>query len=441
MEIYPTIEALLHYANAHLLLDELDYVYCRNMILDLLNLTSYEEYEVNDDEIDSMANPSEILTSLTNYAIAQKLTDEEGREMLARRLMDCVMKRPGEIADLFSRLSPTKAFDFLADYGVKSGEIKQGLKKWEAKSTKGKIEVGFSGIDACVKSDKKGYPQCCKCRDGEGFGSKLNIRSVPIELYGERMFFSFDSRPVKDLLSHIVSEYHRPLTVDKTALAKMFDFAVMMPGWTIAAADSVHENYTVSARPLPMSKAPEVAKFKSPEYPYIAITTVDWYIGTIRLNSSNREKLTEYADRLIEIWRDMTGGNTVATAVRKVDPSNFTVEILFYNNNQVSDPDYSSLSKADTAAELMGLFCIDKKTEDALTMSEKFLTKQEKFTPAKLDGDLKPQADLINRLLANASPKITELEASLDVKDEINRTLENALQSRKVTIDALYKQF
>ena len=39
MIIYPSIEKLLYYAQAHLLLDDLDVIYARNLILDELKLT------------------------------------------------------------------------------------------------------------------------------------------------------------------------------------------------------------------------------------------------------------------------------------------------------------------------------------------------------------------------------------------------------------------
>ena len=285
MEIHATIEALLHYANAHLLLDELDYVYSRNRILSLLKLDSFELYEVNDDEIDAMTGPAEILGALCNYAVSQKIITESEKCDFSRRLMDCVLKRPGEIADIFGRLQPLKALEWLNDYAQKSGYVKPAAKRWEAKATKGKLEIAFSGSDcvgsvcgiAAVEEKKKKikYPACKKCRDNEGFGSSLNLRTVPMELYGERMFFCFKNRATLVNQGMIVSEYHRPLQIDKTSLNKMFDFAAAYPKWMIAAAPSDHESYLVSYRQTPFNKAGEIARFKSKEYPYIAISTVE----------------------------------------------------------------------------------------------------------------------------------------------------------------------
>ena len=144
MEIFPTIEALLHYAGAHLMLDELDYIYARNKILTLLNLKDYEEYEINYDEAEGMSSPHELLNALANYAVANNVIAQEKVLDLKYKIMDCVIKRPGEMADLFNSASAAKGFDFLLDYGLKSGYIEPINKKWEAKATKGKIEVVYA---------------------------------------------------------------------------------------------------------------------------------------------------------------------------------------------------------------------------------------------------------------------------------------------------------
>ena len=55
--IYQNVENLLYYAQSNLLLDDLDTAYARNLILDELKLTAYEQYEVNADELDALATP------------------------------------------------------------------------------------------------------------------------------------------------------------------------------------------------------------------------------------------------------------------------------------------------------------------------------------------------------------------------------------------------
>ena len=44
MLIYPSVESLLYYAQAHLLLDDLDVIWERNLLFDELRLHDYVKY-------------------------------------------------------------------------------------------------------------------------------------------------------------------------------------------------------------------------------------------------------------------------------------------------------------------------------------------------------------------------------------------------------------
>ncbi|MCL2675578.1 MAG: hypothetical protein FWE84_03190 [Firmicutes bacterium] len=437
MNIYPTIEAMLHYAGAHLLLDELDYVYARNSIMELLGLNAYEEYEINDAEIEEMTVPDELVDTLLTYATSQNPLDEDKRRELSLKLVAAVLKRPGEIADLFSSLPRPKGFEWLSDYGYKSGYIRTATKKWEAKNTKGRLEVAYTG--AQPKGDNKKYPACRFCRENEGYGANLLMRAVPLDLGDERMFFYYKKNPVVQGHANIVAEYHRPLEIGRAALHKMFDFVAAMPSWFIAAKNGKHEKYVVGSRFTPLHKAKDKNKFKSAEYPYVNVTVVDWYIGTVRLLCTNREKLIEYSEKLINMWN--SSERETAVCVRKID-SEYCVELMFLGRGKSPAAEYSNLATFGGVLQYMGVFGLDKEKETQLKAIEKFVAKEEKFSPAKLEGGMSIHADMIGRLLASAGKeKPTQLEAELDVKDEVNKTLENALISLSEPIEELYTKF
>lgn len=425
MNVYPTIEALLRYANTHLLFDELDFCYARNRILELLKLDDYEEYEINDEEIEEMNSADDLLETLATYAVNEGVIEQGGVKLLKKKLMDCVLLRPSEVADVFSGLSPAKGFEWLNEYGVKSGYIRTPLKKWEAKATKGKIEVSFVDCCGCCDLPRK-YPECKFCRENEGRNGKMLMRTVPVELAGERMFFYYHSHALVSGLANIVGEYHRPVSVDARMLNKMFEFIDMMPSWVIAAKAGEHERYVASPKLLPLNKAEDLNRYKSATYPYIAITTIDWYFGAVRLACTNREKLIEYALKLI----DMRGGKA-AVSLRKIE-SKYCVEIMFIGDKVAEN----GLTKADSVTELMGEFALNSKIRAQIEEIEKYLTKQEAFTPSKLEGEMGVHADMINRLLReHSNTKLSALEASLDVRDEVNATLEAALTSLGSPLD------
>lgn len=428
MNIYPTIEALLNYASIHLLFDELDVFYARNRILELLNLDNYELYEINDSEIENMENPDELVGAISAYAISKKIILPEQQKQFERQILSYVIKKPSEIADIFCNLPAAKGFEWLYDYGRKSGYIQPPKKKWEGKSTKHKIEVIFSGCECgnCQnqKTNNK-YPLCKSCLENQGYKDNLLMRCVPLDLGRDRLFFSYKKQPLIQNEGLITSEYHSPFSINAQSLEKMFDFISLMPNWIIAAKDDEHENYTVSSKLTPFNKALDLTKYKSANYPYIKITAIDWYFGAIRLMCSNREKLIEYTDKLINIWKK--GKNReVAVCLRKKD-SEYCIELMLLSKDKNLNSIHH-LTKCFGITTYMGVFGLGKYIEEHLKTIQKFVTKEMPFSPSKLTGDMAAHADMINRLLLNVgNSKPTELEAELEVKDEVNRTLESAL--------------
>ena len=123
MLIYPSVESLLYYAQAHLLLDDLDVIWARNLLLDELKLHDYVQYEVDYDAIEALDRPDTVLEPLVSYAVDNGIITDDKREYFAGKLMNIVCKRPAEITDIFNdlhRKSAVKAFDWLYDYGIKS---------------------------------------------------------------------------------------------------------------------------------------------------------------------------------------------------------------------------------------------------------------------------------------------------------------------------------
>ena len=119
MIIYSQIEQLLVYAQAHLLLDDLDVIYVRNRLLDKLGLDDYVQYEVDEDKIEEMTCPDEVLNPIVDYAVANGIITEADREKFGNDVMDMVSLRPSEVVDMFDSLyetSPAKAFSKPEDY-------------------------------------------------------------------------------------------------------------------------------------------------------------------------------------------------------------------------------------------------------------------------------------------------------------------------------------
>lgn len=485
MLIDPAIESLLYYAQAHLLLDDLDVIWARNMILDELHKSDYTQYEVDYEALDALDRPDSVIEPIVNYAVENGVITDENREYFAARIMNIVCKRPAEVTDLFADLhakSAAKAFDWLYDYGIKSDYIhltKIGNNRhWEAKATKGKIEVtvntsrpekNLKDIKAALdKKSDSNYPPCNICKENEGYayGSQIRqtLRTVPIVLGGEDWFWQFSPYSYFNQHGIAVNGEHTPMKVDGDTITKLFDFIDFMPGYFIgcnAALPGIggsiltHDHFQGGAKMMPMHKAADKYKLKSAEYPYIEISVIDWYNSALRLACSNREKLIEFATKINDAWADYsdenvgiiaksgdTRHNGITPIVRKA-ADKYVVEIILRNNRADDEhPEgifhahrefHNIKSESIGLIEAMGLFILPGRLDRQLAEVEKYLTKEVKYSAAKLTDDMKIHQPMIEKLLKEAgSAKLSEVEARLNVKDEINRVCECILDNTAV---------
>ena len=186
MTIHSYVEALLKYAEEFLLLDSLDENYIRERAYSLLNLgCPSEEMTVDVEDLEEMASPALIVNKIMNYAVDNDITTIEESELFKSRLMDCFVKRPSEIQEIFASIATKnmgKALSWLQDYNVKSGFVVDPIKRMEARSTKGKLEVCF--LPPKAKDDV-----CKCCYDIEGRGIYRNLRVAPIEIDGTETYY------------------------------------------------------------------------------------------------------------------------------------------------------------------------------------------------------------------------------------------------------------
>ncbi len=433
MNIYFNIEKLITYAKIHLLLDEANEIYVRNAIMQKLNLSEYEDCEIDEEEIEEYENPYGILDELFAYAVQNGIVSTDKRQLFDAEIMDIVSLRPGEMEDMFESLSKNqaKALEWVCDYAVKNGSSKVDFNRWENKGDKN-IEVVFA---SCC-GGKVGYPGCCVCVKGEGYGVHRNERYVKLP-FGD-VYFKAAKHAYSVGMGNVVSYEHKPMVINEEALNTMFDFIESTPGWFILGAetDCEHGRFICGHKAMPVHKANDKRRFKCKDYQYINVTETDWYVSTLRLSCTNREKLIELALKIIDAFK-ADGGNVMAS-VRKAE-SKFVVELSFMRGQPKKDN--GGLAKLDVCA-LGGIFRIDGQTEARLKTIEKYLTKEIRFTPACLTGGMELHAKMIDRLLKEtANLNLGAVEAALDVKEECKKTLVASLNDVKAFSEKETEEF
>ena len=483
MIIYSCIENLLQYAQSHLLLDDLDVIYVRNKLMQSLKLEDYVQYETDVDAIEEMTCPDAVLNPIVDYAVENGIITEDGREEFADKIMDIVSLKPSEIVDMFESLhstSPAKAFDWLYDYSIKNDYVKQTKiaknKHWEAKSTKGKIEITINlsrpeknnkDTAKLLKQKNTSYPPCMICKENEGYAGhgvfRQTLRTIPLTLGGEEWFWQFSPYSYFNQHGIAINSEHTPMKVDTSTVQKLLDFVDYNPSYFIGCNAALpivggsiltHDHFQAGLKQLPMHKAPYLKRFKSAEYPYIDTGIVDWYNSVIRLESTNKKMLVEYAGKIISAWKaysdesvgiigaDESGQHNAVTPIaRKSNDGKYIVELILRNNctsEQFPDgiyhvhPEYQNIkSESIGLIEAMGLFILPGRLDRQLAEVQQYLTREVKYSREKLADDMKVHSDMIEKLMKE-NPKCTPKEAELNVKDEVNRVCECILDNTAV---------
>jgi len=483
MVIYQNIASLLHYANVNLDLDELDTVWARNLLLSELKLTGYIDYEIDEAAVEELKCPDTLLDPITAYAVTQGVITADHKESFETRIMNILMRRPGEIADTFERVrskNPQRAGDWLYDSCIKANYVKLSAisknKHWDAKGTKGKLEVTINTAKpeksnkdtaAALTAKNENYPLCVICKENEGFDNgvtvRQNLRTIPLTLGGEEWFWQFS--PYSYYNQHMIAcnRYHVPMDVNAAAIGKLFDFIDYMPHYFIGCNASLpriggsiltHDHFQGGYKQLPMQKAPIRVKMASDEFKLLEVGIIDWYNNALRISGTHRQMVLDLAVKVSDAWAkysDEAAGVVAATGetrhnsnspiVRK-DGGKYVCELIL-RNNRTDDkypdgifhahPEFHHIkSEAIGLIEAQGLFILPGRLDRQLGEVVGYITREVKFSADKLTPDMVMFKGMIERLIEANKGKPTKLEAELAVRDEVNRVCENILVNTAV---------
>lgn len=460
------ISNLLEYAKLNLMLDDLDTEYAAGRLMRLLKITDFAPVEP-DADFDGMASPNKLLAPLVEYALGQNLIAEADAAAFKNAVMDTLILRPSEVNDLFESthsVNKQKAFDWLYDYCVKDGYVdldELGKNdRWEAKELKSRIEVIINFMPQAT-TDK--YPECALCIENEGFGSRANMRTVRTDIDGEEWFFTYSRHQYFDKHGVLTNVEHKPMsggaeTLKKLALAADFVGADGFAGTNAVIADggaknTAHEHFQVGFRSTPMFRSALKRRYKSAEYPYLEINTVDWYNTVIRISHSNLEKTVEFLDKLIRTWKGYSderientdGKKNFCNVVCRKLSGKYVFDVIL-RSNALKRPrlgaEYEEI-KADALGltDVLGYFVLPTKLSEQLGQVQLYLDGTVPYDAKQLPPQTKPFAKMIERIMKEQGGTTTKLEAKLNVHDEVDAACEKILGSTAVFDDTLASLF
>ena len=187
--INESIAKLVKYGENAGLVSGLDKIYATNRILEVMQISDYEEPE----QIPETPDLEETLNELLDDAAKRGLLEHNSvvyRDLFDTKLMDCLMPRPGEVVKKFEELyakSPQEATDYFYKLSQDSNYIRRYRIakdiRWSVPSAYGDIDISINlskpekdpkAIAAAKLAKQSGYPKCLLCKENVGYAGRVN---------------------------------------------------------------------------------------------------------------------------------------------------------------------------------------------------------------------------------------------------------------------------
>lgn len=327
MRINQLINELLAYGLEKGILEEADYAYTANLLIDFFKQKEFQKEAVQVRDLDS------ILDDLTIYAIENGILENNdivSRDNFKAKAIDFLIDRPKEVIRKFYELyqeKPSKATDYLYKLSkdvnyIQTKRISQNL-KWQHQTEYGTIHLTINlskpekdpRLIALQKQQKSGYPKCHLCLENEGYrghigyDARSNMRIIPLKLNNEDWYFQYSPYSYFEEHSIVLNKEHIPMIINRETFIKLADFLDYFPEYFVGSNAGLpivggsilnHEHYQAGRYHFPIEDA-EAELFKKTDA--VEVYKVKWPLSTVRIKSKNRTALIEYANHVLETWR------------------------------------------------------------------------------------------------------------------------------------------
>ena len=330
MYISLSVELLLKYAVNHGLIEGLDIVLCRNLLLDELGVSHPFE-----GEIDTTDNLDTILAPILDYAYESGFIKENTttqRDLFEGKLMGILTPRQKQVECTFRSIEKNQGVEAATGYFhslssvtnyIKTERIKKNL-KWKYKTNFGDIDITINlskpekdpkDIAAALNDKGSGYPKCLLCVENVGFAGHLNHparqnhRVIPITLDGENWYLQYSPYAYYDEHCIPLCGEHRPISITHSTFEKLLDFLERFPHYFVGSNADLpivggsilnHDHFQGGKGGFPIESAKTLKQYMLGD---VKAEIIRWPMSVIRLKSGSRVQIAEAADIVLNTWR------------------------------------------------------------------------------------------------------------------------------------------
>ena len=346
------VSKLATYALRTGLIEENEYTWAINTILDTLKLDSYTDPGEEWGEIQL----APVLDELLDDAYARGVLTENSvvyRDLFDTELMGRLTPRPAQVIEKFLALraeDPKKATDWYYKFSQDTNYIRRDRiakdMQWKAPTEYGELDITINlskpekdpkAIAAARNLPASAYPRCQLCAENEGYAGRVNHparqnhRIVPITINGSPWFLQYSPYVYYNEHCICLNSEHTPMKIDRACFGKLLDFVSQFPHYFVGSNADLpivggsilaHDHFQGGRYTFAMEKAPVETPFTFPGYEDVKAGIVKWPMSVIRLTCADRERLVDLADRILGLWRNYTDESATILAETDGEPHN-----------------------------------------------------------------------------------------------------------------------
>ena len=350
MRIEHWIDSLVAYAMMRGLAAPEDAQVLVNRLLDILRKDDYEPASGPlCEDIET------ILAGILDYAVEKGLCEDDitSRDIFDTRIMGAVTPMPREIIrDFYDKFEedPVAATDWYyklscdTDY-IRTYRIKKDM-RWKYDSEYGQLDITINlskpekdprAIAAAKNAPQSDYPKCQLCRENEGYAGRMNHparanhRMIPIEICGDDWFLQYSPYVYYNEHCIVLNSQHVPMVIDRSAFRKLLSFVETFPHYFVGSNADLpivggsilsHEHFQGGHYEFAMERAGVEKELCFKGYEDIKAGIVSWPMSVIRLDGEDPERLSELAEKILNVWRGYTDEAVSVIAFSDGEPHN-----------------------------------------------------------------------------------------------------------------------
>ena len=350
--INESISKLAQYALRTGLIEECEYTWAINTILDVLKLDAYVDPGKTWEDIDLAAVLEELMDDAHDRGVLAE-NSVVFRDLFDTEIMGRLTPRPAQVREKFHRLfaeDPQKATDWFYQLSQDTHYIRRDRiakdMQWKTETDYGVLDITINlskpekdpkAIAAAKNLPASNYPRCMLCAENEGYAGRVNHparqnhRIVPITINGAPWFLQYS--PYVYYNEHCIcfNAEHTPMIIDRNCFGKLLDFVDQFPHYFVGSNADLpivggsilaHDHFQGGHYTFAMEKAPVETEFTFPGFEDVQAGIVKWPMSVIRLTAKNKVRLVDLADKILTAWRGYTDESAMILAFTDGVPHN-----------------------------------------------------------------------------------------------------------------------